>query len=69
MAIRLIKVWPGPALNKIAEPINNFDVSDIFAVVIQHEIDHLNGRVFIAYLPKLRRDIIRQKNKRVRFNK
>ena len=34
---------------------------DLFAVCLQHEIDHLNGIVFINYLTKLRADAIRQK--------
>lgn len=34
---------------------------DLFAVCLQHEIDHLNGIVFINHMTKLRADAIRQK--------
>ena len=35
--------------------------SGLFAVCLQHEIDHLNGKVFVEYLSKLKRDVIRRK--------
>ena len=34
---------------------------DMLATVVQHEIDHLNGKLFIDYLSKLKRDIIIKK--------
>ncbi len=34
---------------------------NLFAVCLQHEIDHLNGIVFINHMTKLRADAIRQK--------
>ena len=34
---------------------------DLFAVCLQHEIDHLDGIVFINHMTKLRADAIRQK--------
>ena len=34
---------------------------DLFAICLQHEIDHLNGIVFINHMTKLRADAIRQK--------
>jgi peptide deformylase len=33
----------------------------MLATVVQHEIDHLNGRLFIDYLSKLKRDVIIRK--------
>ena len=33
----------------------------MLATVVQHEIDHLNGKLFIDYLSKLKRDIIVKK--------
>ena len=35
--------------------------SGLLATCIQHEIDHLNGILFIDYLSKLKRDIILKK--------
>lgn len=33
----------------------------MLATVVQHEVDHLNGKLFIDYLSKLKRDIIIKK--------
>ena len=33
----------------------------LLATCIQHEIDHLNGRLFIDYLSKLKKDMIIKK--------
>jgi len=39
----------------------------LLAVCIQHEIDHLDGKVFVDYLSRLKRDRIKTKlNKRLR---
>ena len=35
--------------------------SGLLATCIQHEVDHLNGILFIDYLSKLKRDIIIKK--------
>ncbi|MGH6778626.1 MAG: peptide deformylase, partial [Bradyrhizobium sp.] len=37
------------------------DVEGLFATCIQHEIDHLNGVLFIDYLSKLKRDRVEKK--------
>lgn len=34
---------------------------ELLAVCIQHEIDHLNGKVFVDYLSRLKQDRIRKK--------
>ncbi len=39
---------------------------NLFAVAIQHEMDHLEGRVFVEYLSKLKRDVIRRKMERLK---
>lgn len=33
----------------------------LFAVCLQHELDHLDGKVFVDYLSQLKRDVIRRK--------
>ncbi|EDN65006.1 hypothetical protein BGP_6138 [Beggiatoa sp. PS] len=33
----------------------------VLAVCIQHEIDHLNGKLFVDYLSSLKRQLIRKK--------
>lgn len=37
------------------------EAAELLAVCIQHEIDHLNGILFVDYLSKLKRDRIRKK--------
>ena len=42
-----------------------FEASNLFAVVIQHEIDHINGITFLDKLGKYQKDLfIKQYNKR-----
>jgi peptide deformylase len=38
-----------------------FEASGMEAVCIQHEMDHLEGKLFVDYLSKLKRDRIRKK--------
>lgn len=40
--------------------------SGIEARVIQHEIDHLDGKTFLSYLPKLKADLITTKINKLR---
>lgn len=37
------------------------DAEGLFAICIQHEIDHLNGVLFVDYLSKLKRDRVLKK--------
>ena len=37
------------------------EADDLLAVCVQHEIDHLDGRLFVDYLSKLKRHRIRKK--------
>ena len=44
------------------------DADGLMAICVQHEIDHLNGRLFIDYLSSLKRERIRKKiEKQERF--
>ncbi len=38
-----------------------FEADDLLAVCIQHEVDHLNGKVFVEYLSHLKQSRIRSK--------
>ena len=40
------------------------EAQDLLAVCIQHEIDHLDGRLFVDYLSQLKRQRIRKKLER-----
>ena len=41
-------------------------VHGLFAVAIQHELDHLDGKVFVEYLSRLKRDVIKRKMQRLK---
>ena len=53
------------ALDGQGQPFE-LDADGLFAVAIQHEMDHLRGKVFVEYLSKLKRDVIRRKMDRLR---
>lgn len=48
------------ALNKQAE-VFELEAEDLLAVCIQHEMDHLKGKVFVDYLSNLKQQRIRKK--------
>jgi peptide deformylase len=48
------------ALGLDGEPFE-MEANDLLAVCIQHEIDHLDGKLFVDYLSQLKRTRIRKK--------
>lgn len=48
------------ALNRGGEPFE-MEADDLLAVCIQHEIDHLAGKLFVDYLSSLKRQRIRKR--------
>ncbi|CDH46540.1 MAG: peptide deformylase [Candidatus Competibacteraceae bacterium] len=56
---RAERVWAS-ALDRHGDPFE-LDASGLLAVCIQHEIDHLDGKLFVDYLSALKRDRIRKK--------
>ena len=48
------------ALNRAGE-IHEFDAEGLLSVAVQHEMDHLMGKVFVEYLSSLKRDRIKTK--------
>jgi peptide deformylase len=48
------------ALNLQGEPIR-FEADGLLSVCIQHEIDHLDGKVFVDYLSRLKQGRIQTK--------
>lgn len=48
------------ALNPQGEPLE-MEADGLFAICIQHEIDHLDGKVFVEYLSRLKQTRIRHK--------
>jgi peptide deformylase len=53
------------ALDRDGNPFEE-EATGLLAVCIQHEIDHLEGRLFVDYLSPLKRDRIRKKLKKQR---
>ena len=48
------------ALGRDGQPFE-MDADGLLAVCIQHEIDHLEGKVFVDYLSELKRQLIRRR--------
>ncbi len=44
---------------------NVIDADGLFAVCLQHEIDHLDGKLYIDYLSKLKQDLIVERVKKL----
>jgi len=46
-----------------------FEADDLLAICVQHELDHLAGKLFVDYLSPLKRQRIKQKLEKIkRFN-
>lgn len=43
------------------------EAEGFFSTVIQHEVDYLNGRIFLDYLSKMKRDMLMKKMVRITF--
>jgi peptide deformylase len=48
------------ALDRHGKPLK-FEADGLLAVCIQHEMDHLIGKLFVDYLSPLKRDMVRKK--------
>lgn len=44
---------------------HEIECNGLMAVCIQHEIDHLNGKVFVDYLSNLKQNFIKKKMKKI----
>ena len=53
------------ALNQEGEKFE-LDADDILAVCIQHEMDHLAGKLFVDYLSPLKKSRIRKKMEKLK---
>ena len=51
------------ALGRDGQPYE-FDAEGLLAICVQHEMDHLMGKVFVEYLSSLKRDRIKTKLKK-----
>jgi peptide deformylase len=55
------------ALGRDGQPFE-LDVDGLLAVCIQHEMDHLEGKLFVDYLSPLKREMVRKKLAKARRN-
>jgi peptide deformylase len=56
------------ALNLKGEPFE-MDAEGLLAICIQHEMDHLEGKLFVDYLSELKRQLIRRRLEKERRQK
>lgn len=52
------------ALDRDGKPFE-MDADELLSTCIQHEIDHLNGKLFVDYVSRLKRDRIRKKLEKI----
>ena len=52
------------ALNRDGQSFE-FDARDLLAVCVQHEMDHLNGKLFVDYISSLKRQRIKKKLEKI----
>ncbi len=52
------------AINKEGEPFE-FEADDLLAVCVQHELDHLEGKLFVDYISSLKRQRIKKKLEKI----
>ena len=52
------------ALNREGEPFE-MECNGILSVCIQHELDHLDGKLFVDYVSRLKRDRIKKKLQKI----
>ncbi len=52
-------------LDREGRPLS-LDAGDFLAIVLQHEIDHLDGRLIVDHLTSLKRSLYRRKLKKLR---
>ena len=52
------------ALNRDGEPFE-LEAEDLLAVCVQHEMDHLEGKLFVDYLSRLKQARIRRRTKKL----
>jgi peptide deformylase len=56
------------ALDRHGSPYT-IETDGLLAICIQHEMDHLAGKVFVDYLSPLKRDLVRRKLEKSRRNR
>ena len=52
------------ALNRNGQPFE-FEARDLLAVCVQHEMDHLDGKLFVDYISSLKRQRIKKKLEKI----
>jgi len=71
--IRRCIPWPDKRLRLVSDPVVSItdgaveerDFVGLWATSVQHQIDHLNGRMYFDHLSKTRRDMLLRRAKKV----
>lgn len=53
------------SLDRNGQP-QNFEADGLLAICVQHEMDHLAGKLFVDYLSPLKRELVRKKLEKAR---
>ncbi|HEU4384339.1 MAG TPA: peptide deformylase [Anaeromyxobacteraceae bacterium] len=61
---RAAKVWVR-ALDRSGAPFE-LECQDLLAIAVQHEIDHVDGVLFVDHLSSLKREVIRRRMKKLK---
>ena len=67
-AVEIVKVQAPGALDRNGKPFE-LDADGLLAICIQHELDHLDGKLFVDYLSELKRNRIRRKLEKDKRNR
>ncbi|HEX9399143.1 MAG TPA: peptide deformylase [Anaeromyxobacter sp.] len=62
---RAAKVWVR-ALDYRGKPFEIVAEGDLLAIALQHEVDHLQGTVFVDHLSSLKRELIKKRMKKLK---
>jgi peptide deformylase len=62
--LRADKVWV-TALDRDGKELS-FEADGLLAIAVQHELDHLEGTLFVDHLSTLKRELIKRRMKRVK---
>ncbi|GAB6141419.1 peptide deformylase [Methylosoma difficile] len=56
------------ALDRDGQPFE-FEATDLLCICVQHEMDHLQGKLFVDYLSALKRQLIKKKLEKIHKGK
>ena len=61
----LVDSSPDPNLSKLVGQKISFEATDFFARIVQHEVDHLNGELFIFKAKNIQEEYEEETDERI----